>query len=428
MSPPRPPLDPALFELPQNLLWVLHCAMGPCPRPAREALEALAGKEARVDRISFTEDVRGLPARARRLAARLVGGREEDVSLSPTTTTGLATVAQGLDWSKGDVVLAPLGEFPTNHWPWRTLGRHGVEVEEVPLWDGHRAGEEALESNPPPAGADPEARLLEALERPRDGRRVRVLAVSWVRFQDGLRLDLERLAGACRQAGVELVVDGIQGAGTLALELDALPGVSAFASGGHKGLLGVHGQGFLWTREELRRCLAPPGGWLSLEGAEDFSRPSTDFDRPFLADGPALETGVPNLLGTAALAASLEVLLAAGETTGPAAIEAHVEALQKRLLEALARSPRAGEAERLGGLLEAGRLGSILSFHHAGFGGAGRGSSPDASARALLAKVAGGRERGIHSSVREGYLRIALHGWHRPEDTERLAAWLGEDV
>ena len=36
--------------------------------------------------------------------------------------------------------------------------------------------------------------------------------------------------------------------------------------------------------------------------------------------------------------------------------------------------------------------------------------------------------RGIYTSVREGYLRIALHGWHDEADVARLAGLAGGRV
>lgn len=401
------PLDPVLFDFPENLVWLQHCATGPIPQPAVEAIEHGARIEHRIWELSFRDHVVDLPATVRRRAARLIGGREEDVSLTATTTTGLALVAQGFPWSEGDEVVLPLGEFPSNYWPWRVLAKRGVEVREVPLWEGQRAGAQAGDTTPPPPDVDPEARLLDAL-----GPRTRVLSVSWVRFQDGLRLDLARLAAGCRERGVELVVDGIQGAGTLALDVASLPGVSAFATGGHKGLLSVHGLGFLWTTPALRERLAPPGGWLSVEDADRFSRPSTDFDRGFLADGRALETGVPNFVGAGALAASLKVLLDAGVER----IETHVLGLHRRLLDRLSATPARGdEAHRLRGLLERGRLSSILALHHVGSGAEGG-----------MDHLEAGQRRNLHASVREGYLRLAFHGWHRAVDVDRVADWMAE--
>ena len=188
-----------------------------------------------------------------------------------------------------------------------------------------------------------------------------------------------------------------------------LTGLSAFATGGHKGLLAPQGMGFLWTDEAFRRSLAPLGTWLSVEQATDFTRPSTDFDRAWLADGRALEPGGPNLLQASALLESLRLLNGAGVP----AIAAHAAGLQTRLLEALADSPRAAECRRLRDLLEAGRLGSILAFHH---GGAG--------AEHLQSLLRSGYHRGVFASVREGYLRVAFHGFHTERDVDRVAEWL----
>jgi cysteine desulfurase / selenocysteine lyase len=407
---PTPPLDPARFDLDPSRLWVMHCAEGPVPKPAAEALLEFLFRETRPWTVRWVEDFRGLPERVRRETGRLLGGSPADVTLTSTTTGGLALVAQGFPWRDGDEVLTPLGEFPANAWPWLALAPRGVRLREVPLWGGHAAGADAWRSTPPPVDADPESRLLDAVTP-----QTRLMAVSWVRFQDGLRLDLERLAAGCRERGVPLVVDGIQGAGTLPLSLDDLPGVVAFATGGHKGLLAPQGLGVLWTEEGFRHELAPPGGWLSVEDARDFDRPSTDLERDFSPDGERLEMGVPNLLGCAALGESLAML----NDAGPETIARHVQGLQTELLDRLEESGARwlgdGEGERLRGLLEQDRLGSILSFHH-------RGSGLQAMNRALKS----GQERGIYASVREGYLRIALHGWHHRGDLGRLVAWLRE--
>jgi selenocysteine lyase/cysteine desulfurase len=397
-----PPLNPALFHLDEAHLWAMHCAEGPVPRAGVRAVRAFMLKELQPWSVRWEEDFRGLPAAVRQEAAALLGGQAEDVSLTPTTSSGLVAVAQGFPWQPGDEVVAPLGEFPSNAWPWLALEARGVSFREVPLWEGHRAGIEAWASTPPTAGSDPETRLIAAL-----GPRTRILTVSWVRFQDGLKLDLRRLGGACRERGIHLVVDGIQGAGTVRVELE---GLAAFATGGHKGLLAPQGLGFLWTDPSFRQLLSPSGSWLSVEEATDFTRPSTDFSRAWLSDGRALEPGGPNLLMASALLESLRLLNGAGVPT----LAAHIANLQARLLEGLEGSPWEGEAIRLRGLLRADRLGSILAFHH---GGAG--------AERLQALLHAGYRRGLYTSVREGYLRVALHGFHTAADVDRLTAWLG---
>jgi len=397
-----PPIDPSWFENPDDVLWLMHCAEGPVPRASVQALAALLPRETQPWKLRWQADFQDLPRHTREAAARVLGAEPQDITLTPTTSSGLVSVAQAFPWQAGAEVLVPRGEFPSNLWPWKALAARGVGLREVSLWDGHRSGTEAWASTPPPADVDPEGRLLAAL-----GARTQVLAVSWVRFQDGLVLDLPRLARGCAERRVALVVDGIQGAGTL---VPALEGVAAFASGGHKGLLGPQGLGVLWTDPVFRQDLVPTGSWLSVEQATDFSRPSTDFDRAWSRDGSRLEQGVPNLVSAAALCASLERIAAVGVKP----IAAHVRALIQRLLDGLETlAAWRHQVPRLRALEHAGRIGSILALHHAGQG-------PEALDRLLQQAF----RAGLYPSVREGYLRIAWHGYHRVEDVERVLRFL----
>jgi len=389
-----------LFDL-GDALWVMHCAEGPVPRSSAEAAQAVLARELHPWDVSLAELI-ALPQRAREQAARLLSAAAGDLTFSGSTSGALTVVAQAFPWSPGDEVILPLGEFPANVWPWKALEPRGVRVREVELWPGHRAGLDALASMPPTRDVEPEGRLLNAIDD-----RTRVLAVSWVRFQDGLRLDLRRLARGCAERNVDLVVDGIQGAGTVPLELR---GVSAFASGAHKGLLAPHGPGLLWTAPAFRARLYPMGSWLSVEGGHDFDRPHTDCARAWLADGRRLEACTPSPL----LLAPLERSLATINSAGVAAIADHVAALQRLLLARLASVDAwAREAERVEGLRLAGRLGSIVALHH---GGRGPGFQQ--------ALVKDGYARRIFASAREGYLRVALHGWHSEADVDRLFGWL----
>ena len=397
-----PPLDPSLFDLDPERLWVMHCAEGPVPRAVRQAVEAFLEKELHPWHMRFEEDFLGIPVLVREEAAILIGTHAGDLSLCTNTSAGLVTVATGFPWNVGDEVVAPLGEFPSNAWPWKALALRGVGFREVPLWEGHRGGVEAWDSTAPTVADDPEARLLESL-----GPRTRILALSWVRFQDGLKLDLASLGEGCAARGVHLVVDGIQGAGTHLPELRA---ASAFATGGHKGLLAPQGIGFLWTREDFRQLLHPAGTWLSVEDGSNFQRPSTDFDRAFVADGRRLEPGGYPGMACAGFLAALRTLNGAGIPR----ITAHVHALQSTFLAGLTGRPTwSSDAERLAALHQAGRLGPILALHH---GGRGAGFLHD--------RLRAGMQAGIHASVREGYLRLAFHGFHTEADVDRILAWL----
>ncbi|HNX94460.1 MAG TPA: aminotransferase class V-fold PLP-dependent enzyme [Holophaga sp.] len=407
MSALTPVLDPDLFDLGEHL-WIMHCAKGPAPRAAYEATRDFLEREIHPWALDLVNEWAGIPDGLRSEAAAILGARPTDITISASTSAALTTVAQGFPFAPGDEVLAPLGEFPSNAWPWKALEARGVTFREVPLWDGHRCGEGAMESTPPSDSTAPdlapdaEDRIIAAI-----GPRTRLVAASWVRFQDGLRLDLNRIGQACRVRGVAFVVDGIQGVGTHVPSLDF---VDAFACGGQKGCLGPQGHGFLWTAPDFRQRLVPQGSWLSVDGGSDLARAVTDFRRDWFADGRRLECGSLPLAGSLALRESLQTL---NQVSVPA-IEAHVERLQADLLARLAADPTwAEEAHRLEALRRSGRLGPLLCLHHQG-----RGS------RFLSGCLKSAQPLQIHATAREGYLRIALHGWHGARDLDRLEAWL----
>jgi cysteine desulfurase / selenocysteine lyase len=399
----RPPLDPKHFDFGDHL-WIMHCAKGPAPRTAVNAAEALLAKELHPWDLDLSAEWAGIPIGLRAEAARAIGGSPEDITISTSTSAGLVALAQGIPFRAGDEVLAPLGEFPSNVWPWKALAARGVSFREVPIWEGQCSGSQALASSPPNSKDDFEGRLLDAI-----GPRTRLLAVSWVRFQDGLKLDLDRLGQACRARDVIFVVDGIQGAGT---HLPSLRWVDAFACGGQKGCLGPQGHGFLWTAPALREVMIPQGSWLSVEEGSDLARTVTDFEREWLKDGRRHECGSVSLLGSVLLKASLQTLNAAGIST----ITAHADRLQAELLGRLRGIPAwSPEADRLEMLRNAGRLGPLLCLYH---------QNKDAEfLHQCLKKAQGG---GIHATAREGYLRIALHGWHTSQDLDRIEGWLNE--
>ena len=168
----------------------------------------------------------------------------------------------------------------------------------------------------------------------------------------------------------------------------------------------------LWTRQGFRLRLHPTGTWLSVEDGSNFLRPSTDFARAFVTDGRRLEAGGYPGMACCGFLESLRCLNRAGVPQ----IATHVARLQGELLDRLRRLTFwAAEADRLEALRAAGRLGPFLGLHHQGRG-----------AGFLHDLLKTGLQRGIHASVREGYLRIAFHGFHQEEALPRLLDWLSE--
>lgn len=350
-------------------------SVAPLPERARLALDAFNLRRADVHALRG-DDFEPTLARARRAAARLVGGGEDEIALLPNTSFGINLAALSLPLDPGRRVLASRGEFPANVYPWLALeGTRGVRAELIPAH---------------PDGTPDEGRMLEEVGRGDVG----ILAVSAVQFTDGWVADLAALGRACAEHGTWLVVDAIQALGQLPLEPRAL-GVHVLATGGHKWLCAPFGTGFAWVARELVERMEPRVvGWAQMAASADLEW-VTDYEVRWVEGARRFEVATQPFHDYAAFAESLELLLEAD----PAAVRAHL----RGLLEPLAARLEARGAE-VGGGREPGRRSGILAFRTEDTAGA---------YRALLAA-------GIGCVLREGAVRLSPHLYNQPEDVERV--------
>lgn len=103
-------------------------------------------------------------------------------------------------------------------------------------------------------------------------------------------------------AGVPMILDASQSAGTLEIHADKLRSAAAICMPGHKGLLGPQGTGMLLVCSEKLQKPLMQGGTGSL--SQDMTQPKLLPDR--------FESGTPNVPGIAGLDAGLRFLLARG--------------------------------------------------------------------------------------------------------------------
>ncbi len=370
-------------------IYLNHAALTP-PLPAvRAAVEralldfSARGAGAFLDAVAQRRELK------ERLA-RLLGGRPEDFALLPNTTAGLQAVAHALDWRAGDGVLLFEGEFPTNVLPWlQAAARHGLRVE----WA-------SLAPLAAPGGAD-WGEVEGALRRG-----VRLVCVSAVQFQTGLRVPLEPLADLCERYGAELCVDGIQACGAVPLPLHR---VDYLASGGHKWLAAVEGAGLLYVHPRRARALRPQtAGWLSVESPVDFlfeDDAPLSYQKPLRPEPSALEGGALCSLAYAALWSSAELLAAVGSGEGAAATHRHANALNDLLEEGLLalgfESARLPDEERRS---------CILSVRPR------EGASRRRSVTGWAAALGG---RGVSCATPDGWLRLSPHFYNTREEVGR---------
>lgn len=357
------------FPVTERFTYLNHAALGPLPRRTAHAITTLANDVRDTGEMAYHR-WSGTVERTRSLVARALNVDANEITWTKNTDQGLSIVAASMSWQPGDVIVAIQGDVPALVYPWLGLQHLGVEIRFVPLRNGVVPMDEL-------AAALPGARLL---------------AISWIQYSTGFRLDLAAVSALCAQFDVLLCLDAIQGLGAWPLDLQAAP-VDFCAFDGHKWLLSPQGIGALYVNQRVRDLLQPTnGGWLGA-GWGDVS--SFDDNRP-LRDGAARhEEGTRSLMGIVGLEQSLGLLL----DVGPEHIAAHVTCLTSRLIAGLQAC-----GYRVFTPLDAAQRAGIVTFAHG-----------QRSAQELFDAL---RAAQILCSVREGAVRISPHVYNTADEID----------
>jgi selenocysteine lyase/cysteine desulfurase len=234
------------------------------------------------------------------------------------------------------------------------------------------------------------------IERARSGEHD-LIFVSHVFFKTGRVFErVAELAEIARPEGPWLVIDAYHGFMALPADLSAIADRAFYTAGGYKYAMAGEGAAFL-------HC--PPGfgprpavtGWFA--EFEDLTAPPGGVG--YAPDARRFLGATFDPSGLYRVAAVFRMLAAEGLTT--AAISAHVEALQRRLLDGLA-GPMA-DAELLNPLSDRPHA-RFLAFRH-----------PRAAAWKKAFDAAG-----IVTDVRNDVIRIGLGLYHDEADVDRFAA------
>ena len=349
-------------------VYLNAASTGPLPERTLRVQAEFSRKRAAPHRLSHEEQC-ALLHRCRALVAELMGADLESIALSVNTGAGINLAAWGLPLGAGSVVAIPDLEFPANVCPWMAAARvRGYDVRLVPARDG-LLDEEAV---------------LAALDEPG----TRVLALSWVGFSTGVVADVQRLSDACRARGVWLVLDAIQGAGMLPLDLRRTH-VDLVACGGQKWLLSPWGSGFTVVHPDLLDVLSPqPVSWMAVRGSDDFSA-LVQYDLTWRAGARRFEQITLPFQDFAGMAASLELL----RELGYADVGAHIAA---RVAELAAGAQAAGVQV----VTPEGRRAGIVTL---------RPRDVHAASERL-------RDSRVIHSVREGTVRLSPHCYTTTEE------------
>lgn len=251
--PPKLQLDRAFpttaeLGLAPGLIHLNTASAGPTPSHVlRRAVAAWQEIETDPVKMSYwlaPDSVVTAADRVRGKAAALIGCTPDEILLTNGTTDGITTIAHSIRLREGDHVLLTDQEHEGGETGWLHRQRlDGIVVDRVNI----------------PIGDFDIAAILRRLATG-IGPRTRAISVSHVLSPTGLRMPIAEIAGLARRKGVLCIVDGAQAVGEIAVDVKAL-GCDAYATSGHKWLMGPKGTGFVHISKDADESITPPE-WL----------------------------------------------------------------------------------------------------------------------------------------------------------------------
>jgi selenocysteine lyase/cysteine desulfurase len=284
------------------------------------------------------------------------------------TSEGISTVAQGLDWRPGDRIVAFREEFPSNYYPWLRLAAKRCYVEWLSVLDP-----------------------LEKIDNACRG--AKLLAISFVQYLSGLRVDLNVIGEICKRRNCFFFVDAIQGLGAFPLNVETAH-IDALAADGHKWMLGPEGCAILYVRKSRQDAIFPAEfGWTTVAGYHDYA----SRDMGLRQDAGRYECGTLNTIGCYGLQASIELLIEVGMDRTSEAVRGLGDrlatgAINKGYQLLGDRTPETGSG--------------IVAIQKAGI-----------DSRKVVVDL---KQRGIIAAPRQGWVRLSPHFYISPDEIDQV--------
>lgn len=359
------------FPVSEQLIYLNHAAVAPLSRRAANAMKELTDQACQSGSLHYTEWMKCY-SDLRIAAARLINASKDEIAIVKNTSEGISFIAEGFRWKPGDQIVAFREEFPANYYPWLRLEARGVKLKWLSVYDPIETVAAALPGT-------------------------RLLAISFVNYLSGYRIDLATIGRLCRETGCFFFVDAIQGMGVLPLDVQECE-IDALAADGHKWMLGPEGNGILYVRKKWQDTIHPAEfGWTNPANYFDYGK----RDMTLRPDAGRYECGTLNTVGCYGLRAALGLILEAGVPNIAAAVDALAQQMEegarKRGYEVLVPRTRATGS-------------GIVSFRH-----------PSIDSSAIVSTL---KAQNILATPRQQWVRVSPHFYITPEEIDRVIACL----
>ena len=276
------------FPLTRSRTYLNTGGLGASPQVAIDAMQAKTNALEEISEVGHSHE---LWAEIKEKAGLVLGCDGDEVAYTRNTTEGANIVCNGLRLKRGDEVITTTHEHVGNTVTWLARQkRDGIAVKTF---------------TPSTASAAENIERIAALITPR----TRALSISHVTCATGQVLPVKEIGALAAERDLWYFVDGAQAPGMLPVDVRAI-GCHAYATSGHKWLLGPKGTGLLYVRKDaLDDIEAKFVGAYSANGAWDMIS-TGEFE--FADTAQRFEYGTVNVPLFVGLGASMQFLLEIG--------------------------------------------------------------------------------------------------------------------
>lgn len=272
MPAPLPSIDPAdeqfwkllreEFPLTHERAYLNTGGLGASPYVV---IDAVKGKMDELERICETGHDEELWKRMKASMGRLLGCDADELAFTRNTTEGINIVANGLPLKQGDEIITTTHEHVGNALTWIGLEKRSGTV--MKFFDpSTRSQQENLD------------RIDKLISK-----RTRLISIPHVVTTTGLIMPIKEIAQLANAKNVWFFVDGAQAGGMLPFNLHEL-GCDAWATSGHKWLMGPKETGLLYVRKDMLDTIAARHIGAYSDGGTGF-----DFEKGTMSLNPGAQ-------------------------------------------------------------------------------------------------------------------------------------------
>lgn len=273
-----------IFPIKKKCIYLNSASTGPLPLPAFEKIKEMAGYECFEGEVDYFSVIKPTVENLRKNIAFFFGCKKEEIAFCKNTSQGILLSLLSIPFRKNHNIIVQEDAFPAVKIPAIYSG------QEIRFCDFSK---------------EPLKNLKKKVNK-----NTKVVIIDWVHFYKGYVLDLKEIGKFCKEQGIYLIVDGMQGAGAVPINLNRTP-VDFFITHASKWLLGPRGIGFIYINSEtFKKIEKRYAGWISLDW-KNFS----DLENfPPLRKGTQIfEEGSFNTLGVFGFDESMKIFVKLGK-------------------------------------------------------------------------------------------------------------------